>query len=226
MIGVFRLFRIRVKELMVRSSMSKVRKVKKPVIKSSQVVKFWDVMGDKYDFSVHDKRKSGNMDRISRLLDMIGVQDRQAFMENYTTTLGDDVYIPFSLGKGRQREMVNQIITCVHEVQHVLQYRRNPMRFFSNYALSDAARTHYEVDAYRTNMEIWYYLKGTILSPRGLSKCLEGYGVSKGDIHVAEKHLRVSAKLLKHGVIVSGVSKDAIKIMRRMGIRGNRVLMG
>ena len=192
-------------------------------ITSKQVKAFWAYMQKKYRFSVVQKANADEMKAIAWALDLMQIKNHKEFMKNYTTTLGNVVYVNFVIGKGNQAQLINQIKTCVHETQHVLQYRRNVARFVYNYLASDAARTHYEVDAYRTTMEMHYFFYGKVLSPSKTANKLKGYSVGAGEIHVARKHLKVAAKVIKHGVIISGGSKTAIRWMRKNKIRGNRV---
>lgn len=193
-------------------------------VTGKQVKDFWRYMSKRHGFKVVQKSDAAEMKAISWFLDSMGIVNSKEFMEKYTVTLGTTVYVNFKIGKGNQRSLVSQVKTCVHETQHVIQYRRNPARFVYNYANSDAARTHYEVDAYRTDMEMHYYFYGKVLKPAKLANKLKGYSVGKGDIHVARKHLLVSSKVVKHGVIVSGISKDAIRWWRKRKVKGSKVV--
>ena len=192
-------------------------------VTSEDVKDFWKYMKKKYDFSVVQKADAKEMRAIAWALDMMHIKDHKAFMENYNTTIGKTVYVNFELGVGNQTDLVHQIKTCVHETQHVLQYKRNPLQFSVNYLRSDAARAHYETDAYRTTMEMHYFFTGRVLSASSLAGLLKGYSIGTGDVHVAEKHLMTSSRLVEQGVIVSGISKTAIKWWKKR-IDGNKVV--
>jgi hypothetical protein len=180
-------------------------------------------MSEIYGFRVVQKANQEEMRAIAWALDMMGIKDHKEFMRNYTTTIGTTVYVNFKIGKGTQAQLISQVKTCVHETQHVIQYLRNPGKYVVNYLRSDAARAHYEVDAYRTTMEMHYFFYGTVLSSSKTANLLRVYAVSEWDIHVAKKHLRVTAQVLRHGVIMSGVSKDSIRWWRGHNVKGNRV---
>jgi hypothetical protein len=193
--------------------MATAKRVIPAVISRDQVGDFWAYMSNVEDFRVVQKASSQEMRAIAWAIK--GMGGDEDWLDSYTLTLGRDVYIPFEIGSGNNLERIRQVCVCCHEGQHVRQFERNPAKFVINYAFSDAARAHYEVDAYRVTMEMYYYFTGRILSPKTVANLLKGYYVDSGDIHVAEKHLAVTAKVLKQGVIVSGISKDAIRYWNR-----------
>lgn len=200
-------------------------------ITGKQVKDFWAFMEEKYGFTTVQKADAAEMHAIGWFLDAIGVQSHGTFMSKFTTTIGMKVYVPFKIGVGKQSQLLNQIATCVHEAQHVIQFSRNPARFVARYAANDAARSHYEADAYRCTMEMYYYLTGKLLSPVSLASALKGYGVGAADIKVTRKHLAISKKVIALGYIISSPSKEAIKWWRRRakstGIKTNvRFLQG
>jgi hypothetical protein len=171
-------------------------------------------MGRKYKFKVIQKATADEMEAIAWALDMMGIQDEKKFLERYTTTIGSRVYVPFEVGKGSQGQLINQIKTCVHESQHRVQDMRDP-GFKAKYLVSDSSRTHYEVDAYRTNMEMHWYFYQKLLSATSLANGLKGYGVGSADIRVAKKHLTIAGKVVKRGGVVTGTSKVAIAWLKK-----------
>lgn len=179
------------------------------------VVDFWRYMGRVYGFEVKSKADSEFMVLVSQFLGAIGVQDPKVFMEKFTTTIGRDVYVPFEIGKGNQSELIGQVVTCVHEAQHVVQYGRDEVGFVGRYTLNKTARAHYEMDAYRTNFEMYWFLTGKMLNVKAVAGLLVSYGVDAVDMRVVEKHLVVSSKVVRNGVVVSGTSKVAQKWLRK-----------
>lgn len=193
------------------------------MISSEQTVEFVNYMVRKYNMSVVQKATSKEMKAIAWALDMMGIKDKKEFMERYTTTIGNTVYVNFDIGKGNQSQLISQIKTFVHEAQHMEQLRRNPARYTIGYLTSSTKRSHYETDAYRTNQEMHYFFYGRTIRLSSFIDTLRGYNIGEGDLHVAKKHLKVSTKLIKQGLIISGVSKDAIKWFKKNGVKGHDV---
>ena len=186
-------------------------------ITSEQVKAFWEYMAVKYDFKIVSKDDSEAMKIIAWSLDQMHVLSRKKFLERYTTTicLGEwrAVYVPFEIGSD-ERSFISQAITCVHEAQHVVQADREieqPMR----YLVSDTSRAFYEADALRTNMEMYWFFTGELLSARKLTDGLKNYSIKAGDRRIAKKHLIIASKTIQHGGVITGTSKTAIKWWRR-----------
>jgi hypothetical protein len=178
-------------------------------LKPKDVRAFWRYMAKREGFRVVQKADAEEMQAIAWAVKALGGADD--WMERYAVTVGNTIYVPFVTGEGSCSELLMQVETCVHEAQHVRQYKRNAFKYTMNYFFSDAGRTHYEADAYRTNMEIHYYFTGIVRQPSYLANKLNGYYVGKSDIYVCKKHLTSAAALIKYGVIKSGVSKVAMK---------------
>jgi len=194
------------------------RRVSKRQLTGKDVIAFWKYMGSKYGFRVVQKANAEEMQAIGWALDMMGVQSQTDFMRKYTTTIGTTVYVPFKIGKGNQTQLRSQIITCVHESEHVVQFKRNRGRFIFNYLSSDAARAHYEAEAYLTNMEMYFFFTGTVLAAGTLANTLRGYGVGHADIRVTKKHLSIAAKVVRNGDVISNTSKTAIRWLKKRKI--------
>jgi len=179
---------------------------------TSEVVKeFWGYMASEYNFRAAHKADAVEMRVVAWALDLMGIQNKKRFLRSYATTIGRVVYLPFRIGVDSSGiGLEGQISTCVHECVHVEQYRRGGARFFWEYLTSPAARAHYEVDAYRSNMEMYFWATGGILDPRDLAENLADYGCSKADIRVAQKNLEISARVVAKGGVVSGPTKKAI----------------
>jgi len=187
-------------------------------VTSKNVKDFWAYMAKKYDFSVVDKGSSTEMALAGWWLEQMEIQSKEDFLEKYSTTLclGEfrRVYIPFEIGKGTQAQLIQQVITCTHESQHVVQSDRDVLHSV-RYATSDAYRTQAEVDAYRVNMELYWHFYGKLIKPTTLANMLKGYGVGKADIRVAAKHLTIAAKVVERGGVITGASKVAIRWLEK-----------
>jgi len=183
-------------------------------VTGDQVKAFWKYMSKKYGFQIVQKDNAVAMQIVGWALEQMDIQDQDEFLSRYSTTvcLGDfkAVYIPFEIGKGNQAQLIAQILTCVHETEHVLQAKRDPLQPVK-YLQSDANRAFYEADAYRTNMEMYWFFTGKLIAPKSLANLLKGYSVGKADRRIAEKHLKIASKVVERGGVISTPSKVAIR---------------
>lgn len=170
-----------------------------------EVRRFWGYMCNEYGTSVIDKRKAGEMKLVADVLGQMGVQDSATFMNNYTTTIGPRIYAPFEVGSPEGGwDLWQQMVICVHEHQHVHQYRKHgPIGFGLAYLTSRAARTEFEIEGYTCNMEMSYWRYGKTGSPRKLAQSLRGYAVRETDIAVATEALGLAAYTIKQGGVVT-----------------------
>jgi len=172
----------------------------------------WRHMMRLYKSSVFEKRRAPEMYLVAEALARLGIADREGFMREWSTTLGRRIYVPFTIGVAANSDALwNQIVTAVHEHQHVAQYEADGLGFMGSYLLSDAARAKYETDAYRSNLELHWWRYGELLGAEELAEKLRGYAVSEGDIEVAAKTLKVSADAVRHGAVINEASLVAIR---------------
>lgn len=185
-----------------------------PNVSKAQVRAYWKYMQKQYRFKVIDKDDAKEMQLVGWALDTMGIQDQDDFLNNYTTTIGSKIYVPFEIGVGTQRQRVGQIITCAHECQHVLQSRRDPM-YEIKYLTNDASRTLFEVDAYQVNMEIhwWFYRK--LLSPAVMANTLKGYSIGAANRRVAKRQFISSSKMIQYGGVTTGTAIKTIRWCNR-----------
>lgn len=174
------------------------------------VIDFWEYMTKEYNTQVIDKNSAKEMRWVASILHLLGIVKKRDFLNKFSTTLGNKIYIPFTIGVGDSNELENQVAICVHEHMHVLQDRKD-WRYKLRYLTNSAHRAHYEADAYRSNMEMHWWYKGKLLNPKMLAGKLRHYNCSSADIKVCERNLRISAEMVKRGGIASPVSKVAIR---------------
>jgi len=171
-------------------------------------------MSKKYDFEIVQKKDSKGMRLVAWALDLMEIQDKDKFLNSYTTTIvvGGHrvVYVSFDIGKGSQASLVRQVGVCVHESQHVVQADRESIQPIK-YLTSDTNRAYYEADCYRATMEMHWFFTGRLLSPKKLANELKGYSVGRADRRIAEKHLVIASKVVKRGGVITGTSKVAIR---------------
>jgi len=206
---------------------------------SRDVRRFWDYMMDHYrttlirkgDIDLSKIGDGGNfvdllanlgggaeMQLVALFLDKLDVIDKRTFMERYTTTLGDRIYIPFEIGDASTHSLESQVKVCVHEHQHVLQYRHEPISFVIRYLADRAQRAIFEAEAFRCNLEIsWWLTEGefTIYQAQSVAEALKNYGCSSDDIAVVKKFLRMSYKTVEAGGVINATSQVAIRWLER-----------
>lgn len=115
---------------------------------ASEVVRaLWDFMTREYGTRVIAKANAVEMQLVAQALGLIGVLDPEAFLRDYTTTLGRRIYVPFEPGRATEgRSLWGQLAVCVHEHQHVEQLDREGwFKFAGKYLLSSAGRAAFEV---------------------------------------------------------------------------------
>lgn len=157
-------------------------------INPQYVESFWAYMDNEYDSETERKSKSSFMKMIGWFLDVIGVQDKNMFMNDYATTIKRKIYVPFFVG-GNELTLIQQVMICVHEHQHIEQYNRLKGKYTMGYLFNSHKRALYEAEAYSTNIEIYYWLTGRIMNTKELANKLKEYGCNDDDIKVAKKVL-------------------------------------
>ena len=115
---------------------------------------FWDFMTQHYGTSVINKQDAIAMKVVARVLDTLGIVDRDSFLKEFTTTIGRRIYIPFTIGDASPLDLWSQIALCVHEHQHVVQHDKLGLRYELTYLASKADRARYEAEAYRSELEV------------------------------------------------------------------------
>lgn len=176
------------------------------------VQEFWDFMSGHYGSRVIKRSNAWEMKVVARFLSLIRAMDVQTFMNEYATTLGSRIYIPFEIGVPQEDwSLWGQITTCVHEHQHVYQYDKEGRTFMWKYLLRSSGRAHYEADAYRCNLEMYYWRYGRMRDTHRLAEMLRAYKCNETDIAVTEKQFNLSVKTIEQGAIINDASRRAIK---------------
>jgi hypothetical protein len=178
---------------------------------SELVLAFWAHMQAHYGTCLVNKLSNVEMNLISQGLDALGILKKATFLENFTTTIGRRVYVPFEPGVPRLGwDLWSQIVVCVHEHQHVEQQKRLGIEFETKYVTDRAARAEYETEALRSNLELAFWHTGKTPSTKALANNLSGYGFRAEDIAVAAKSLALAAVSVKQGAILNEASKVAL----------------
>lgn len=179
-------------------------------IAPGDVVDFWAYMARRYGTRAVRKSDAAEMKAIGRLLDLLGVIDRQTFLDRFTTTIGTTIYTPFEIGRAEGGwDLWHQILICVHEHQHVVQDDKG-LKYEWDYITSPAKRTTYEIEAYRTGFELeWKYYRRTP-DPAATAALLRNYGCGSTDVEVARKALALTLPTIKAGAITTPTVMAAV----------------
>lgn len=188
-------------------------------ITSATVIDLWHHMEKQYHSSHTSKSDSGMMRMIGYFLNGLGILDKGKFLERYTTTIGNVIYIPFRIGVTDDRySLRNQLMTCVHEHQHVVQWQRGGISFMLEYLTDSARRAVYEVEAMSSTLEMYWWYNRTVPDiPRMALKLVE-YNCKKDDIVMSEKMLRTISKTVQRGAVTTSAGKTAIAHLQANGV--------
>lgn len=180
-------------------------------IQPEEVWAFWRFMQDHYRTTVVNKRDALEMQLVAQALDALGIQSRDRFLRNFTTTLGRRIYTPFEVGSPRGGwDLWSQVVICVHEHQHVVQHNREGLSFEVSYLADRAARARWEAEAYRSNLELHFWRYGTTPSARRIAEVLGDYGCRPEDVDVAAKSLALSAVSIRKGAVINEATHVAL----------------
>jgi hypothetical protein len=170
----------------------------------------WRHMAECYDTRVIHKRDAAEMKVVARVLDALGILDRDRFLATFATTIGRRIYLPFEIGEGDAAALWQQVVLCAHEHEHVVQHDRHGLRYEWSYLTSRAARTRFEAEGYRCHLELDFWRWGTMPSPESLAGKLAAYGCTADDIAVATKMLSIWAVPIRHGAVLGAASRTVI----------------
>jgi len=180
-------------------------------LQPEEVRMFWRFMQERYRTTVVDKNNSIEMKLVARGLDALGIVNKDRFLKSFTTTIGRCIYTPFEVGSSKGGwDLWHQIVTCVHEHQHVVQHDREGFKYEVSYVIDRAARARWEAEAYRSNIELEFWRYGTTPSAQHLASLLRDYGCRDDDIEVAAKSLALSAVSVEKGALINEATRVAL----------------
>ncbi len=172
----------------------------------------YDYMSRRYRTEIIDKRRAAAMHAMSWFIERVSGIPAKTFVERYGTTIGRRIYLPFVPGETSNGfDLWSQVVICAHEHQHVEQLQRDGwIKFVISYLASSSARAAYEADAYRTAIELTYWRRGHVPSPKAIAARLADYAASPGDIKMAETMLISAARTVRLGGVSTPASKAVI----------------
>lgn len=172
---------------------------------------FWKYMTGYFGSTVVNKGDSLFMITVADSLNALHLVNKDTFLQDFTTTIRKTIYVPFELGVPSGRwSLWEQMVICVHEHQHVIQYTESGIVFAAAYLASTAARADYEMAAYRCNMTLDSWRTGLIDVPDDLADRLTHYGCSADDISATKTALELSGETIAAGGIPDESSQIAI----------------
>lgn len=173
----------------------------------------WAYLSGHYRTSIVRKGDS-EMALVAMFLDNMGIVDRERFLSRYTTTIGQTIYVPFVIGDGDDAALWGQVVTAVHEHQHVEQAQRLGFATFATAYLFDSSRrAAFEAEAYRTTLELHRWRYHETLTDDDCDRIagkLADYACTPEQIEFAAKYLKTSNKAIAAGAIVNDATKRAV----------------
>lgn len=175
----------------------------------------WDHMAARYRTRARTKGDEAAWEAVARLLDQIGIVEGDAFMRDFATTIGVDIFVPFEVGVASDGwTLWDQLCVCVHEHQHVAQYLADPGSYLVEYVTRPDRRAHLEADAYATQLELDWLAGRT---PRAkdidaIGAHLASYALSQDDIAAARRELvTVARSLTRAGAVTREATREAAR---------------
>ena len=166
-------------------------------------------MTETYGSEVQNKASAEEMQLIGRVLDVMGILDKDAFLTQFTTTIGRTIYTPFTVGVAAPgHDLWAQMVICAHEHEHVVQAR--DALFPVRYLLDQTWRATYEGEAYRTSMNLEHWHRGKVPPVEGYVNAAKSYGLDEKHLTFFRKYLKLSVPTLEQGGIPGPAALVAI----------------
>lgn len=171
---------------------------------------FYDYMSRYYGSRYAKKQSSTNMQVVASILGLFGIMNKNEFLDKFTITVGNTIYLSFSPGDPSVCDLWNQILVCVHEHLHVLQFRKEGITQIGwKYARSET-RMFLEVAAYQTLFELTYWRFKTVPPVTDVINSLRKYSLSERDLDTARAMFAIYNVMVEQGVIFSESARVAI----------------
>jgi len=190
---------------------NKYSKIKKDeTMTKKEFKRLWNGLLTHFNARVIKKSDDELMEAIASFLDVLKIQNREAFLNNWAITLRHNIYLPFTVGDDSKITLEEQLIVLCHELTHVPQWD-DPL-FVLRYVSSTAHRAEEETEALIAGLEACHLLIGALPPLNEEAVKLKAYGCKKADIKVVEKALTMASIKIEKG----GVSTEAGKVLRKL----------
>jgi hypothetical protein len=186
---------------------------------SKLITRFWRHFGESYKSRTVDKNDADEMAIVAAFLDRFGVVQRDDFMRHFTTTIGKNIYTPFTVGEpDPDWTPFGQMVVCVHEHQHIGQAMSLGFaKFATEYLAKTSRRTAFECDAYACDLQMLHWRYGVI--PSGaidrILHSLDNYALTDTDKTVARRLLHIRAKVIERRGVVNDAARRALVWLNR-----------
>lgn len=169
------------------------------------------------------KQNAFEMEIVATAMDILrrfGAQlpDRETFLNRFATTIGGLIYMPDGWTPWKQIEVLT------HELQHVHQFFKHGLGLPGGpgmwwlYISSPEARSRYEAEAMRAQVEVIFAVTGEVPTlERLLEPLAESYALDQNAITLAGDLLEISCTSVKDGIVSTEAGKQAIEWLKKNG---------
>lgn len=164
--------------------------------RASYVKSYVDFLKYIYGFKVKDKSKSTLMKICAWFLNLFGFMSKEKFMEGFTVTIGNTIYIPFEVGNFNTMPYKAQLAIFPHELKHVFQYREEGWKYCFRYLSARKWTAKYEMEAYAVTMDFRYNMFGQVMPVFWLANKMKAYSCNE-QIAAAANVQQVTQKALE-----------------------------
>jgi hypothetical protein len=176
----------------------------------------WEVMSTTFKTKIVNKNDATEMRTIAWCLDSMGILDQDRFLKRYTTTVYKWIYVPWEIGEGSDAKCWSQMRTCVHEHQHVIQWKRDGfLKFAGGYLIDGDDRAKYEAEAKACGQEMHFWRYGKVEDPERACANLVDYNMNKDEIAFAARVLDSYQRTIKRGGTITKAGKVALDFLSR-----------
>ncbi len=167
-------------------------------VHTEELISIKNKLEKRFNVKITSNKNEGEIEAVASILDLIGVKDKEAFLKEVAITIYRHIYLPFTVGD-LSVDPLKQLEIIAHELEHVLQWEKDPLAFGINYLTKPEKRAEMEVKALGANLEWVWRTTGKLYDIKQLSAHMKWYRIGSKDIKVAEKHLAILANILKQG---------------------------
>lgn len=197
------------------------RKVNSMNITSKLVKELWSEALLYHNAKSAGKNDSVMMKAVGSFLDLIGVLDKDKFMNRFTTTILDTIYCPFEVGvESGNYTLQKQVMVLVHELTHVKQFHNGSIKFLFDYIVDRSTRAEYEAEAYAADLEIYYWMNGKLYDIYKRASILKHYGLAQDHIDYAASYMLAISEVVKQGGTVSPIAAWTMTFLEKRGVVG------
>ena len=143
---------------------------------------------------VVDKDDAWEMQMVGWFLQLIKVQDKQFFLDNYATTIGNSIWIP------KKWPLIEKVLVLPHEIMHSLQFRNGGFVPTALRYATQKGRAELEGDCYIGSMEMHYQLFGWARPPAEMAAPLVHYAMDQQHVDYVAAQLATNVPSLPFGI--------------------------